>query len=451
MGRSSTNRFSGFFPERMTDDRGIYRIYGLPPGAYQVSAGGSQRFMLTNPYENDAPTFFPSSTRDTAAEVPVRGGEEAANIDIRYRGERGRTISGTVSGFVETKMPTGVAITLRLAAGGGFEGTTFVMAGGKPSFALNGVSDGEYELAAQQWGGANDSAASLPKRIKIKGADVTGVELVLSPLSSIAGRVQLDAPPKETCADARGGTLLETAINARRDEKNQPAGASRLQFFSASGSIPSDQGEFRIPNLSAGTYRLSVRLPSDAWYVRSISLPNATAAAAQPATPAKAAQPKGAATVVATPSSSVLTLATGAHVTNVTVQIAQDAACLRGRVVSAAAEGAEAASLPVSMKVYLVPVERERAEDVLRYGEAQVASDGVFSFQNLAPGRYWLVARAVPETETPERTPRPLAWDADTRAKLRREAEAANTTVELQTCQRAINYELRYAPTVAKP
>lgn len=451
LGRPATGRVTGFLPERMTDDRGVYRFYGLPPGAYLVSAGGSQRFMFTNPYENDAQTFFPSSTRDTAADVAVRGGEESANIDIRYRGERGRTISGTVSGFMETKTPTGVSITLRLAAGGGgaFEATTFVMAGGKPAFALNGVSDGEYELAAQQWGGASDSAASIPLRIKIKGADVTGVELVLSPLASIAGRVQLEAPPKEPCADSRGGTLLETAVHARRDEKNQTAEAGRLQFFSASGSIPSDQGEFRIPNLIAGTYRLSLKLPSDAWYVRSISIPNL--AAAQPAAPLKTAQPKGAATPTAAPSSPLITLAAGARAVNVTVQIAQDAAGLRGRVVPAPIEGAEAASLPASLKVYLVPVERERAEDVLRYSEAQAASDGVFSFQNLAPGRYWLIARSVPEMETPERAPRPPAWDADTRAKLRREAETANATVELQPCQRAINYELRYAPALAKP
>ena len=75
----------------------------------------------------------------------------------------------------------------------------------------------------------------------------------------------------------------------------------------------------------------------------------------------------------------------------------------------------------------------------------------MFSFQNLAPGRYWLIARSVPENETPERVPRPPAWDADTRAKLRREAETANTVIDLQSCQRAINYELRYAPPVAKP
>ena len=40
----------------------------------------------------------------------------------------------------------------------------------------------------------------------------------------------------------------------------------------------------------------------------------------------------------------------------------------------------------------------------------------------------------------------PAAWDAGSRAKLRREAEAANTSVELQPCQRLSDYSLRYAP-----
>ena len=31
----------------------------------------------------DAPTYYPSATRDTAAEVSLRGGEESSGIDIR--------------------------------------------------------------------------------------------------------------------------------------------------------------------------------------------------------------------------------------------------------------------------------------------------------------------------------------------------------------------------------
>ena len=91
--------------------------------------------------------------------------------------------------------------------------------GMKPGFSFNGVADGEYELMAQQWGGANDTTASAPRRVTVKGADVSGIEMILGPLASIAGRVNLEEAPKEKCGEGRGGTLQETVISARREER----------------------------------------------------------------------------------------------------------------------------------------------------------------------------------------------------------------------------------------
>ncbi|HEV7373271.1 MAG TPA: carboxypeptidase-like regulatory domain-containing protein [Pyrinomonadaceae bacterium] len=424
---------------RITDDRGIYRLYGLQPGTYIVMAGGSLGFSgLPNAYDSDAPTFFPSSTRDTAAEISVRSGEEATGTDIRYRGERGRTISGIVSGVSDPNFRYGLSITLALASSGAYESSTFVQPGAKPTFSFSGVADGEYELTAQQGLGGGGNSVSTPRRVTIKGSDVTGIELQLAPLASIAGSAFLEAPPKETCGDKRGATFLETLISTRRDEKIPSAAATRTPFFLGSGSIPDDQGKFTIHNMQTGSYRLTVRLPSDAWYVRSITLP-----------PSLAARPTGAqskpAETKSAQASSVITIKPGDHVANVTVNIAQDAANLRGRVTTAA----EGASLPANLKIYLVPTERERADDVLRYSEASIESDGAFTLANLAPGRYFIIIRPAPENDPLERTPRPLAWDTTARAKLRREAEAANTPIELKTCQRISDQVLRYAPSQA--
>ena len=444
-GRPLTLAFSYAQP-RWTDDRGVYRLYGLQPGTYIVSAGGglSRGFSILNAYDNDAPTYFPSSTRDTALEVTVRSGDEASGTDIRYRGERGHSISGIVSGAADSNNPFGITITLAQASSGASEATTFISPNLlKLGFSFSGVSDGEYEVFAQQGSRAGESVVSTPRHITVKGTDVTGLELSLTPLASIAGHVYLEAAPKESCADKSGAKLIETLINARRDEKarSQDAKAqaqetSRLPFFSAGGSVPNDQGEFTIRNLMTGSYRMTTRLPSDAWYVRFITLPGASAAVRTSNAPSKSAETKSATMP------SILTLKTGERITGVTIQIAQDAANLRGRVVAAT----EGASLPANLKVYLVPQERERTEDVLRYGEATINSDGTFALQNLAPGHYFIIARPVPESDLSERTPRPLLWDAEARAKLRREAEAAKTTLELQPCQRATGYSLRYAP-----
>lgn len=85
--------------EVATDDRGVYRVYGLPNGIHIVSTNSTSDYSQTgvNAFANEAPTYAPSATRDTAAEINVRAGEEVGNVDIRHRGERGRSVSGTVA------------------------------------------------------------------------------------------------------------------------------------------------------------------------------------------------------------------------------------------------------------------------------------------------------------------------------------------------------------------
>ena len=81
-------------------------------------------------------------------------------------------------------------------------------------------------------------------------------------------------------------------------------------------------------------------------------------------------------------------------------------------------------------------------EDLRRYGEAVVRSDGTFALTNLAPGKYWLIAKPVAADDVNERTPRPLAWDAAARAALRKAAAAGQQTVELGSCMRISEYKL---------
>jgi hypothetical protein len=92
----------------------------------------------------------------------------------------------------------------------------------------------------------------------------------------------------------------------------------------------------------------------------------------------------------------------------------------------------------------LVPVELGAANDVLRYAEGFARRDGSFSLSNIAPGKYWLIARAAPDDEPIDRQPAPVAWDADERAKLRREAETLKTEVELKACQRVADQLVKY-------
>src|SRR5262249_33668705 len=131
---------TSFSTEQSTDDRGVYRIYGLRPGTYIVSAGGPGFSPAFNPYDTDAATFAPSSTRDNAAEVVVRSGEDST-IDIRYRGEPGRTISGTI----KLNGTNGGTISLSAAGSSVLVGNTFQPPGSR-GFAFTGIGDGDYDL-----------------------------------------------------------------------------------------------------------------------------------------------------------------------------------------------------------------------------------------------------------------------------------------------------------------
>jgi hypothetical protein len=419
----------------MSDDRGVYRLYGLLAGSYLVYTSGVGEMFSVITGAREVSTYHPNATRDTAQEVPVAAGAEVQGIDIQHRGELGHAVSGTLVGTSDGGSAFEQVIVELLQAGTGTRISAINLTNRSGnSFGLYGVPDGEYELLAQQrsftnFGLSNTSAgsASAPRRITVRGGDVTGIELKLLPLSSIAGRVVLEKLNKTECQITRRGELEELLLVPRREDREARRG---MFAYIIQDATPNDKGEFLVRDLEAGRYRLNVQLPSDHWYVKAMNFATATAAVARPA-PARTAAAR---TTVPSLAASGLTLKGGEKLAGVTVTIAEGAAELRGRV--------EGKNLPSRLRVHLVPAEAEAAADALRYHEV-VTRDGAFAFQHLAPGKYWLLARAVPDDEADEKPAKPAAWDANERAKLRREAEAANKVLELTTCQRVKDYVLQ--------
>jgi hypothetical protein len=133
-------------------------------------------------------------------------------------------------------------------------------------------------------------------------------------------------------------------------------------------------------------------------------------------------------------------LKAGGRIEGLTFTIAEGAAAVSGKVVAAS----ESEKLPTKLRVYLVPMEKERADDLLSYAQTQIWNDDTFSFRNLAPGRYWLLTKEISNEETLQTAPRRLYWDAAGRAALRKEAEAASAVVELRHCQQLKEHRLRH-------
>jgi hypothetical protein len=422
------------FNQAFTDDRGVYRFYGLSPGTYIVVANNNSTGSSSpsSPYERERPTYYPASTRDTAVEVQVASGGEAAGIDIRYRSESGHAVSGKVAG---NKM--GVYVTLMDASTGTQLATSYSFRPDiEATFEFYGLADGEYELIARNADSSIDPQwISTPLRVAVKGGDLTGLELRMQPLGSIAGRVVHDA--SAACEKPRQTLIEEFSISARPGERQREQPESVFRPTRVDAPI-GNNGEFELRRLNAHRYWLALNLPREDLFVRSIILgPAAKTIAAS----------RNAPNPTADLSRGGVLLKQGEKLTGVTVTVAEGGAGLRGQIVAEKT----GPRLPARLRAHLVPAETTAADEVIRYAETFAGGDGSFALTNVTPGKYWFLARAVPDDEPADSPPPPAAWNAAERAKLRREAESAKIEVELKPCQRLIDQAMKYsAPKESK-
>lgn len=411
--------------ETATDDRGVYRIYGLPTGTYLIVADGANDHSQVgvNAFSSDVPTYAPSASRDAAAEISVRAGEEVGNIDIRYRGERGRKISGTIA---EMRGEERFGAVLNTAGADGQRWQSKSGEAGSRSFLFEAIADGDYYLTAISYLAGNERALSETKLVSVRGADVTGLDLNPLPLGSIEGRVVLEETKAAECTNKTPLKMPETFVGAwhrvTEVNKNRPP---IIWSFAAPAKVDA-QGNFRIRGLAPDEYQFQTRLTDKGWYLHSINF--------QPAQ--QGAKPLDATRVWTTVKS-------GESLSGLTVTLAQGAASLTGRV--ALAEGEQAAG---SFLAYLVPAEAERADDPLRFYGAPINDKGRVAFSNLAPGRYWVLTDQIPLDAGPSLLMKArLPDEKRARAALRRQGEAARTQIELKPCQQMVDFEIpRTAP-----
>jgi uncharacterized membrane protein YgcG len=453
--------------ERLTDDRGVYRLYGLLPGTYVVSAGGASAFSgggtgggfgggggrggfgggfggggFGNPatavYDRDAPTFSLSSTRDTAVEVTVNAGDEINDVNIRYRSEPGHAISGTVksSGALQNGYARSTVALSRPNREG--EIVSYAIVRGA-TFVFYGVANGEYELTAQTSLGPEDEAVSQPRRIVVNGSNVTGVVLTTSPLASVTGRVTLEPSAAAECKDKPLAQFAEILISAQREAKKTASDSPLAPQFSSAKAAPGRNGDFLLSKLAPGQYKLDTRFFAKYWYLRAMTLHPAAA-------PKTASRTQPANQNVTNPTFDLtrktIPLSLGTRVAGVNVVLTEGAASLRGHLTAGENE-----KLPPGMIVYLIPAEKDQAENWLRYFTSPVNADGTFTINNLPPGTYWALPRQNNSSEAQVVSRLRLTEGAEDRAKLRRDGEALKANIELKPCEDMGDYQVPMTST----
>lgn len=286
----------------MTNDLGQFRIYGLSPGDYFVSAtmrggaemaavemamasmmggGGSGGPVGSTPSSGYAPTYFPGTANGSEAQkISVAVGQEAQNTDFALLPVRLVKISGIVLSS-EGKPVEGALVT---AAPKSMDGAGMMMGGTARSdksgaFTIMNVAPGDYVLQSRalqiamsgggdnmtftaRIGGGPDGVAdsevgSLP--ISVGGEDVSNVVLMTSKGASAAGRLTFE-----------GGATPTSITNIRVMPVSTEGDGGPSLVLGNANSVKAD-GTFEVKGLLGPRLLRLVNVPAG-WMVKSVRL-----------------------------------------------------------------------------------------------------------------------------------------------------------------------------------
>jgi len=247
-----------------TDDTGAFRVFGLAPGDYYVSArqqpmpfdfaeGGPTTF---------AATFYPGTASVAEAQrIKVDAAAEQSGINFALGAARAVRVSGTVldsNGAPAQAMlllqsaslvdgPFGIGLQARSQADG--------------TFTLRNVAPGEYTLdVVTGQGGRGAGPAASPDvasmSLLVGNDDIASLTITTSKGGTIRGTVAADA----------GSTLPTTGLQV----SVQSMGSGGLRGNGSNAQV-SGAGTFDLSGL-AGSYVLRIDRVPDGWAVKSITV-----------------------------------------------------------------------------------------------------------------------------------------------------------------------------------
>jgi hypothetical protein len=168
-----------------TDDRGVYRIYGLPASNYLISVSVSE-----GKGRHYRQTFHPAVT-DQARATPVKVamGEEVTSIDIQLgRPEKEHLISGRVVDGATGQPVSGVLIGYK---GRGIQG--YRQSDSQGRFEIKNCYQGRYILEATTIRSSKEGFYSDPRIVEVIDSDVTELEIKAYRGISVSGVLVIDS------------------------------------------------------------------------------------------------------------------------------------------------------------------------------------------------------------------------------------------------------------------
>lgn len=232
-----------------TDDRGIYRIYGLPPGFYRVSVGASEDRVGMGRRVYYSLTFHgDTSDPAKATVVELQQGTEATNIDIRVgRAANTFVASGRLVDAGNGQPLGGAYVTYGVARPdrpfqGEFGG---VPTNARGEFRIEGLEPGRYGVSPASFDATHYAEALM---FEIIDADVTNLEVKATRGLTLAGIVVLED----------GGAKDSTPGQLRVWASVTPSANAEGQTSVTSASAVVRDGRFQLTGLRPGKVQLGL-------------------------------------------------------------------------------------------------------------------------------------------------------------------------------------------------
>ena len=239
-----------------TDDRGIYRVFGLQPGRYKVGSGRNDDTFtfVGNSYSGRAMyrhVFYPNVTeQDKAKVIEVTEGSEATDVDITLGRElQTFTATGRVVEGDKAIPVSNLRFMLQRSSGqrSEFVNANVVVTNKQGDFVAEGLIPGKYGIYL--FPNQPVELRADPISFEIVDQDVSGVTVRLAKGASVSGVVVLETENKAAFAK-----FAELQL---RGFIPPVPGAGGVVVSSATSSIGPD-GSFRLAGLTSGALNISL-------------------------------------------------------------------------------------------------------------------------------------------------------------------------------------------------
>lgn len=253
-----------------TDDRGIYRAYGLPAGKYIVSAGvdpnrgggrpgGARQSRYPLTYHPDVPE------QSQATIIEVASGGEVEGIDIRLGSPlETYAVTGRVVDAQTGEPVLGVPINVARARGGPVAANTSSSTSDtEGKFKIKGLTSGQYTLSVRPVTFESGTITSSdyysdPASFEISNSDASGVEVRVHRGASIAGTVVIEGSVDPSLRAELSRMMVTANVRSAQGQAQSGRGGPGGGNGRASISPINPDGSFRISGLSPGVVRLNV-------------------------------------------------------------------------------------------------------------------------------------------------------------------------------------------------